>query len=138
MRQGYFVCFDWVSLLARLRGRRHGAELQPVWAALEAVGAGGIEAQLVDAPRAWEELRRRGAACACVLESELRHGERGELDWPLLLRFSPGSEFAHISEWRPRAERIVVGLEWADFDARWRGGRSDVIELFPRPRPTIT
>jgi hypothetical protein len=105
--------------------------LQPVWAALEAVRAGGIEAQLLDASH-WEALRRRGTACACILESELRRGERGELEWPLLLRLSPGAEFAHISEWRPLAERIVVGLEWAEFDARWRGGRSDVIELFPR------
>jgi hypothetical protein len=123
-----------VGLLERLRGRREGAELEPVRAALGVLRAGGIEARLLDAPAAWEALRRGGVACACLLEPELRRDAEGGLGWPLLLRFSPGSEFAHLSEWRPLAERVVAALGRAGFEARWRGGRSDVIELFPRGR----
>ena len=125
-----------MGLLEWLRGRR-GVEPEPVRAALAALRAGGVEAQLLDAPAAWEALRRGGVACACVLESELRRDQRGELGWPLLLRFGPGSEFAHLSEWRPLAERIAAALERAGFEARWRGGRAELIELFPaRRHPT--
>jgi hypothetical protein len=123
-----------VGVFDRLRGRRPSGELQPLRMALAVLADVGIDARLLDDRAAWEVRRRAGSPCACVLASELRRDEQGKFGWPLLLRFGPGSPFAHSSEWQPLAERIVARLDDAGFEARWRGGRSDLIELRPRRR----
>ena len=123
-----------MGLLQRIRGGRQNTELKTLQSALALLRDSGVDARLLQAPGDWDSLSRRGVPCAGVLQAELRRDGNGDLDWPVPLRFSPGSEFAHVSEWQPLAERIVTRLDPAGFEAYWPGGHSDVIELRRGPR----